>query len=46
MIGFFLVFEVMEPQDDFMEEPYDSGEYKFTWILVVTFLHCTIILYI
>ena len=37
MIGLFSVFEVMEPQENFMEEPYDLGEYKLTWMLVVTF---------
>jgi hypothetical protein len=31
------VFEVMEPQRNFMEEPYNLGEYKLTWILVLTF---------
>jgi hypothetical protein len=30
MIGLFSVLEVMEPQGNFMEEPYDSGEYKLT----------------
>ena len=37
MISFFSVFEVMEPQGDYIEDPYDPGEYKFTWILIVTF---------
>ena len=37
MIGLFSVFEVMEPQRNFMEEPYGPGEYKLTWMLVVTF---------
>jgi hypothetical protein len=41
MIGFFSVFEVMELQGDFMEESYDPGEYKYTWILIVSFPHCT-----
>jgi hypothetical protein len=31
MIGLFSVFEVME-------EPYNIGEYKLRWMLVVTFL--------
>ena len=37
MIGFFLVFEVVVSQGDYMEDPYDPGEYKLTWILIVTF---------
>jgi hypothetical protein len=37
MICLFSVFEVMEPQGNFMEEPYDLGGYKHTWMLVVTF---------
>jgi hypothetical protein len=37
MIGLFSVFEVMEPQGNFMEKPYDLGEYELTWMLVVTF---------
>jgi hypothetical protein len=30
MIGIFLVFEVMEPRKKFIEEPYDTSEYKLT----------------
>jgi hypothetical protein len=37
MIGLFLVFEVMEPQENYMEELYDSGEYKLTWMLCCYF---------
>jgi hypothetical protein len=37
MIGIFSVFKVLETQCDFMEKPYNSGEYKLTWMLVVTF---------
>jgi hypothetical protein len=37
MIDIFSVFKVIEPQGNFMDEPYDSGEYKLTWMLVVTF---------
>ena len=37
MIGLFIVFEVMEPQGNYLEELYDSGEYKLTWMLIVTF---------
>ena len=28
----------MALQENFMNEPYDLGEYKLIWILVVTFL--------
>ena len=37
MIGLFTVFEVMEPQEKYMEELYGRGEYKLTWMLVVAF---------
>jgi hypothetical protein len=37
MIGIFSVFDVIKPQENFMEEPYDPSEYKLTWILAVTF---------
>ena len=37
MIGLFSVFEVMEPQGNYMEEFYSPGEYKHTWMLVVAF---------
>ena len=37
MIGLFTVFEVMEPQGKYLEELYGPGEYKLTWMLVVTF---------
>ena len=38
MISLFIVFEVMEqPQGNYMEELYDLGEYKFTWMLIVIF---------
>jgi hypothetical protein len=37
MIGIFSVFEVMEPQKNFMDESYKPSEYKLTWILIVTF---------
>jgi hypothetical protein len=39
------VFEVMEPQRNFMKKPFKLGEYKLTWMLTVTFLHCTSIIY-
>jgi hypothetical protein len=38
MMSLFLVFEVMEPLGDFMEEHYNLSEYKLTWMRVVTFL--------
>ena len=37
MIGLFSVFRVMKPQGNYMEVLYDLGEYKLTWMLVVTF---------
>jgi hypothetical protein len=37
MIGLFSVFEVMEPQGNYMEKLYDPDEYKLIWMLVVTF---------
>ena len=37
MIGLFTVFEVIEPQGNYMEELYDPGEYKLTWMLIVAF---------
>ena len=37
MIGLFSVFEVMEPQGNYMEELYGPDEYKLTWMLVVAF---------
>ena len=37
MIGLFSVFEVMEPQGNYMEELYGPGEYKLTWTLVAAF---------
>jgi hypothetical protein len=40
MIGLFSVFEVMEPQGNYMEELYDFGGQ------LLLFLHCISILYI
>jgi hypothetical protein len=37
MISLFSIFKLMEPQGNFMEEPYDPVEYKLTWMLVVAF---------
>ena len=33
MIELFSIFEVMEPQGNYMEELYNPGEYKLTWML-------------
>ena len=38
MICLFTVFEVIEPQGNYMEELYGPGEYKLKWMLVVAFL--------
>jgi hypothetical protein len=46
MIGLFLVFEVMEPQGNYMEEFYGPGEYKLTWMLCCYFSCIACILYI
>ena len=37
MIGCFSVFELIEPQGNYMEELYGPSEYKLTWMLVVAF---------
>ena len=37
MIGLFIVFEVMEPQGNYMKEFYGPSEYNLTWMLVVAF---------
>ena len=37
MIGLFIVFEVIEPQGNYMEELYGPDEYKLTSMLVVAF---------
>ena len=37
MISLFSIFEVIESQENYMEELYGPGEYKFTWMLVVAF---------
>jgi hypothetical protein len=46
MIGLFLVFEVMEPQGNYMEELYDPGEYKLTWMLCCYFYYIAYLFYI
>jgi hypothetical protein len=37
MIGFLLVFEVMELQENYMEELYGLSAYKLTWMLCCYF---------
>jgi hypothetical protein len=46
MIGLFSVFEVMEPQENYMEELYDLGEYKLTWMFCCYFSCITYLFYI
>jgi hypothetical protein len=46
MIGLFLVFEVMEPQGNYMEKLYDPGEYKLTWMLCCYFSYIARLFYI
>jgi hypothetical protein len=36
-MGLFSVFEVMESQGNYMEELYNLGEYKLTWMLCCYF---------
>jgi hypothetical protein len=45
IIGLFSIFEVMEPQGNYMEELYGPGEYKLTWILCCYFSCIARILY-
>jgi hypothetical protein len=45
MIGLFSVFEVMDPQGNYMEELYNPGEYKLTWMLYCYFSCIARILY-
>jgi hypothetical protein len=45
IIGLFSVFEVMEPQGNYMEELYSPGEYKLTWMLCCYFSCIACILY-
>jgi hypothetical protein len=42
MIGLVLVFEVMESQGNYMEEIYDPGEYKLTWMLCCYFSYIVV----
>jgi hypothetical protein len=45
MIGIFSVFEVMEPQGNYMEELDGPGEYKLIWMLCCYFACIARILY-
>ena len=46
MVGLFSVFEVMEPQGNYMEELYNLSEYKLTWMLCCYFSCIGYLLYI
>jgi hypothetical protein len=46
MIGLFSVFEVMEPQGNYMEELCGPSDYKLTWMLCCYFSCIARILYI
>jgi hypothetical protein len=45
MIGIFSIFEVIEPQGNYMEELYDPGEYKLTW-MPYCYFSCILYIYI
>jgi hypothetical protein len=47
MIGLFLVFEVMEPQENYMEEHCGLGGYKLTWMLCcyLSYIACLFYIY-
>jgi hypothetical protein len=46
MIGLFSVFEIMKPQGNYMEDLYDPGEYKLTWMLCCYFSCIAYLFYI
>ena len=46
IIGLLSVFEVMKPQRNYMEELYDSGEYKLIWMFCCYFSCITYLFYI
>jgi hypothetical protein len=46
MIGLFSIFEVMEPQGNYMKELYDPVEYKLTWMLYCYFSYIAYLFYI
>jgi hypothetical protein len=37
VIGLWSNFEGVEPLEDFVEELYDSSDYKLTWMFVIIF---------
>jgi hypothetical protein len=46
MIDIFSIFEVMELQGNYVEELYDPGEYKLTWMLCCYFSCIAYLFYI
>jgi hypothetical protein len=46
MIGLFLVFEVIEPQENYIDGLHDPGEYKLTWMLCCYFSYIARLFYI
>jgi hypothetical protein len=46
MIGLFSIFRVIEPQGNYMEELYASGEYKLMWMLCCYFSYIARLFYI
>jgi hypothetical protein len=46
MIGLFSIFKIMDSQENYMEELYDSGEYKLTWMLCCYFSCIAYLFYI
>jgi hypothetical protein len=46
MIDLFLVFEVIEPQGNYIEELYDPGEYQPTWMFCYYFSCIACLFYI
>jgi hypothetical protein len=46
MIGLFSIFKIMDSQENYMEELYDPGEYKLTWMLCCYFSCIAYLFYI
>jgi hypothetical protein len=46
MMGIFSVFEDIEPYGNYIEELYDPGEYKLTWMLCSYFSYIAYLFYI
>jgi hypothetical protein len=46
MICLFSVFKFMEPQGNYVEELYDPGEYKLTWMPCCYFFYIARLFYI